>query len=126
MPEFTCNRTVTITAKGHCVVIRKGQPSYVPLELAQEAIALGAEPVGADKEAFLPTDETTEEQLSVEDRNAMIFAAFDQIVATNNSSDFGADCKPTLAAVKELVKFPLVKKELVALYQQYRVSKAED
>ncbi len=97
MPEFTCNRTVTITAKGHCVVIRKGQPSYVPLELAQEAIALGAEPVGVDKEAFLPTDETPEEQLSVEDRNAMIFAAFDQIVASNHSRKNLSPCTSSIA-----------------------------
>ena len=125
MPEFICNRTVVITTKGHSVVLRKGQPSYVPLELVKEAIALGAEPVEGSKDDYLPGDDTPEEQLSAEDRDALVFAAFDQLVAQNNSADFGADGKPSLAAVKALVKFNIVKKDVVVLYQKYRELKAE-
>lgn len=125
MPDFVCNRTVTITNKGHSVVLRKGQPSYVPPELAKDAIALGAEPVDGDKDKYLATEDTPEEELSAEDREAMIFAAFDDIVARNDADEFGADGKPSLAAVKALVKFSVVKKELVTLYQKYRAAKAE-
>ncbi len=126
MPEFICNRNVVITAKGHCVVIRKGQPSYVPIELAQEAIALGAEPVEGAKEDFLPGEDAPEERLNEVDREAMVFAAFDQIISTNARSDFGADGKPTVAAVKDVAKVTLTKKELLAAFQKYRESKAEE
>ena len=36
MPEFICNRTVVITAKGHCVVLRKGEPSYKARQFARK------------------------------------------------------------------------------------------
>ena len=123
MPDFVCNRTVVITKKGHSLVLRKGEPGHVPLELVQDAIALGAEPVDGDKDAYLPTEKTPEEQLSAADREALVFAAFDQIVGKNDTGDFGGDGKPTVDAVKKIVNFGVVKKEITTLFQKYRESK---
>lgn len=123
MPEFILNRTATITAKGHSVVLRKGVPSYVPAELAREAIAMGAEPVEGDKEQFLEQEAPAPEVMTDADREVLLNAAFDQIIARNDSGDFGGDGKPTVAAVMKIVNFTVTKKNLMAAYQAYRESK---
>lgn len=126
MPEFVLNRNATLSGKGHRIVFVKGQPSYVPPEMAREAIGIGAEPIDADKDSLLPQDALPEEQLSPADREALIFAAFDDIVNRNNPSDFGGDGKPSVDAVKAIVKFTVIKKEIVSLYQKYRETKAKE
>lgn len=124
MPKFTLNRNHTITAKGHSIVFLKGKETYVPPELAREAIGIGAEPVDADKDALLPADQAPAEELTAEDRQTLLFAAFDEIVARNDPSEFGADGKPSVDAVKKLVSFNVVKKDIVTSYQKYRAEKA--
>lgn len=124
MPEFVLNRTTTLSGKGHSIVFRKGEPTYVPPELAREAIGLGAEPVDADKDSLLPADAVPEQELTESDKETLIFAAFDQIIAKNDSGDFGGDGKPTVDAVKRIVSFSVTKKEIATRFQKYRESKA--
>lgn len=127
MPEFILNRTTNLVSKGHNIRFNKGEPTYVPPELVRDAIGLGAEPLEGDKDAMLPQDELPEEQMTQEDREALIFAAFDQIIAKNDPADFGGDGKPSLNAVKQLAAgVTIVKKEIVALFQKYREVKAAE
>jgi len=124
MPEFVLNRNASLTGKGHRIVFQKGQPTYVPPEMAYEVIGIGAEPVEGDKDAFLPKEGAPEDQLSPADKEALLYAAFDQLTERNSREDFGGDGKPTLDAVKELVKFSITKKEIVSQFQKYRELKA--
>ncbi len=124
MPDFILNRTATLMGKGHCIVLRKGEPTYVPAELAREAIAMGAEPVEGDKDQFLEQDAPPAEVMTDADREALLNAAFDQIISRNDSGDFGGDGKPTVAAVMKIVDFTITKKALMVAYQAYRESKA--
>ena len=125
MSKFVLNRNHVITDKGHCIAFRKGEETYVPPELVRQAIGIGAEPVDGNKDAMLPPDQVPEPELTDADRETLLFAAFDEIVARNDSAEFGGDGKPTVDAVKKLVKFSIVKKDIVTMYQKYRASKAD-
>lgn len=126
MPEFVLNRTANLVSGGHNIRFVKGIPVSVPTELAREAIAMGAEPVDVDKDSLLPTDQLPPEELSAQDKELLVFSAFDQIIGRNDSKDFGGDGKPSVDAVKLIVGFQISKKELVPMYQKYREQKAAD
>jgi hypothetical protein len=124
--EFILNRSANLQKSGHNIRFEKGQPTWVPPELFRDAIAMGAEPLEGDKNDMLPAEEAPEEQLSEADREALIFGAFDEIMEKNDPKDFGADSKPSVAAVVQIVKFSIVKKELIALFQKYREQKTAE
>lgn len=123
MPEFILNRTATLMGKGHCIALRKGVPTYVPVELARDAIAMGAEPVEGVKDEFLEQDAVPPEELNEADKDVLLTAAFDQIIERNDTGDFGGDGKPTVAAVMKIVNFSITKKNLMMAFQKYRESK---
>jgi hypothetical protein len=126
MPEFVLNRTSNLVAGGHNIRFTKGQPTYVPPELARMAIGMGAEPLDVDKDTLLPVDQAPVEELSAADKEILVFSSFDQIIARNDSKDFSGDGKPSVEAVKLIVGFQITKKEVVAMYQKYREQKAAE
>lgn len=104
---------------------QKGKPTWVPPECVNDAVAIGA--VRADGEGVdvLGPEEKPEEQLSQEDREALITAAIEEIVKRNDSAEFDGAGKPSMPALKALVKFSFDKKERDAIWQKYRNAKAE-
>jgi hypothetical protein len=124
MPEFVLNRTYVLAGKGYMIRFEKGVPTYVPPDMANEAVAIGAECLDGPIDVLGP-EEVPEEQLSASDRSALLYKAFDTLIARNERDDFGGDGKPTVAAVKAVVGFSITKKELVSHYQQYIANKQE-
>lgn len=125
MPEFVLNRNYNLVGKGHNIKFLKGVPTYVPPDLAREAVGIGADAVG-EKVDVLGPEEVPEEHLTAADKEALIFAAFETLIARNEREDFGGDGKPTLPAIKKLVSFSLDKKERDAAIQKFRDLKAAE
>lgn len=123
MPEFVLNRNYNLVGKGHNIKFLKGVPTYVPPELAREAVGVGADAIGEKVDVLGPED-IPKEQLTVADREALLFAAFETLAARNDREDFGGDGKPTLPALKKLVNFSLDKKERDTVLQKFRDLKA--
>lgn len=126
MPEFVLNRTYVLAGKGHMIRFEKGTPTWVPPELARAAVGIGAEPVG-EKVEVLDPEKVEEPELTGEDREALIFAAFDELVARNEPTTFDGAGKPMVDAVKALVaNVSLTKKERDQMWHKYRESKAAE
>lgn len=120
MPEFILNRNHTLGSNGHMIGFKKGEPTWVPPECVNAAIAIGA--VRADGEGVdvLGDEPKPEEQLSAEDREALLFAAFDDLIKKNDAADFDGAGKPSMDTLKREVKFALTKKERDAAWQKHR------
>jgi hypothetical protein len=124
MPEFILNRNFNLLGKGYNIRFEKGQPTYVPPEMAREAAGIGAEAIGEKVDALEP-EEVPEEQLTADDKQKLFFAAFDKLIERNERDDFDGSGKPSVAALKTELPFRFDKKESVAMYQLYRDAKAE-
>lgn len=101
----------------------KGQPTYVPPELAKAAASIGAEPLDGVKIDVLDPEEQERVQLTVAEKESELFTAFDILFERNNSRDFDGAGKPTVDAVKNLIGFPVTKKEIAVTWQKFRDAK---
>lgn len=126
MPEFVLQRTFNLVGKGHNIRFEKGKPTYVPPELVAEAVGIGALSADGENPDILPPEARPEEHLTPEEREALLFAAFDDLVAKNQTTDFGGDGIPSVDAVKRTISFSVVKKEVVAAWRKYKAAKAAE
>lgn len=125
MPEFVLNRNYNLVGKGHNIKFVKGAPTYVPPELAREAVGIGADVVG-EKIDVLGEEDAPAEHLTPADRERLLFSAFETLIARNERGDFGGDGKPSIPELKRLVDFSLDKKERDTAFQKFRELKAEE
>ena len=125
MPDFLLNRTYNLVGKGHNIRFTKGVPTHVPPELLREALSIGAEPVDGKIDVLGP-EAVPEEQLTAADREALFFAAFDDLIKSNNRDDFGGDGKPSMPALKAKLSFSFDRKERDVALQKYRDAKAAE
>lgn len=126
MPDYILNRNyLHRSTLGHTIRFEKGQPTFVPNECQREVVALGAERVDGDTPSPLGEEPQFEPTPVGSDREALVFAAFDEIVARNDSKEFSASGAPSVKAVEKLVKFEIDRKELVELWGAYRAAKEE-
>ena len=126
MPEYVLNRNYTRrSTMGFTVVFEKGTPVYVPQMIEKEVLAFGAERVDGEKPDVLEPEVQVEAPPVGDDRQVMLFAAFDEIVARNNSKEFTGSGTPNLKVVEKIVKFDVDKDELVEAWQKYRTKGEE-
>lgn len=126
MPEYTLNRNhLHRSTQGFTIKFEKGRPVHVPPACEREVVAFGAERVDGDNPDVLAPENVDDPTPVGQDREAILFAAFEQIVAVNDSKDFGAAGTPSIKAVERLVKFGIDKKELLEVWHAFRASKDE-
>lgn len=113
MPEFVLNRNYTHrSTHGHVINFIKGEPVYIPPVLVREVTAFGAEPIDGPRPDVLDAEPAAADPApSGDDRNVLISAAFDTIQGRNQRSDFGANGRPSLKALKEILGFEVVAAE---------------
>ena len=119
MPKFVLNRDhVLRTTLGHSISFRKGQPTYVPREVARQAVAIGAECV--EGEVKMEDEVVIPVELSQEDRNEKILEALAVLKKRNGPDDFTGNGKPSLKAIEDLVGFKPDRNEVFTLWSEFR------
>jgi hypothetical protein len=127
--EFVLNRDYTLhTVLGRSIGFVKDKPTYVPPALRALVQSIGALP--ATEEDLKKLRESTEdktrspEELSPEDRESVIFAAFDDMIAKNDRESFTGTGLPELGALSAIVGFKIDQGERTSLWNKYNQSKA--
>lgn len=127
MPEFVLNRNHTLSGKGHMINFVKGKPTWVPPELAAMAAGIGAEQLDGEKiDPLGPEQSTPTNEPEGEARVEAIMAAIDLLRENNNAADFGADGRPSVAALNKVLGFDIKKKERDEIYPRYNAKKAAE
>lgn len=122
---FILNRNHVLAVGGHMIRFEKGVETYVPPEVERAAIGIGAEVVGGsvvmgedDDDAKLPAALTDDEKYE------QYKEAFSLLSESHDREDFDGTGKPTVDAVRKLVDFKFVKKELHTAWQRFNEEKA--
>jgi hypothetical protein len=119
MGKFVLNRDYVMrTTRGHSIRFEKGQPTWVPVFLEREAVAIGAAPVEGEVDMGEKKDEKPE--VTPEDRKARFFAAFKTLETRNARGDFNGNGRPAKAAVEKLTQLDTQAAEIEALWDEYR------
>ena len=128
MPNFVLNRTCALQGHGHSINFIKGEPCWVPIALVKDAIGIGAECVDDEKLDAFGSDKAPEPELTNEERETLLVAAFDQILARNGDpayrDDFTAQGVPNIKALAQIVGFTPTSKERNEGWQKHREDQA--
>lgn len=125
LPKLTLNRDyVLATTKGHVIAFKKGEPTHVPASCYQDALAIGAQPADGSDPDVLKDENTNKAPADPAERNPLIFAAIEKIVAGNERKDFTAAGSPTVKAVVRETGFDVDTRELTTVWQEYHEKKA--
>jgi len=125
LPKLVLNRDyVLTTTKGHVIAFKKGEPTHVPAAVYQDAIAIGAQPEDGSEPNVLKDEKTVKAPADPAERNPLILAAIEKIVAGNERKDFTAAGSPTVKAIEREVGFDVDAREVAAVWQQYHEKKA--
>lgn len=120
--NFISLRTRTLASTlGHVIHFEKNVPTFVPVELYDEALGIGAVPEEELPEAA--NLNKTKEPESAADRKAAVFAAFDDLVLRNGREDFTAGGAPSGKALNDVLGWVIQSKERVTFWAQYQGEK---
>lgn len=124
MPWFTLNRNYALsTTKGHSVNFKKGEKTWVPNGIVQEAIAIGAQP---DEPIDILPPEVEKVHITDEKRRELFFAVFEKLLLRNQRGDFSANGQPHPKKLEEMLGFEVGQKEREAMWAQYNAKKSEE
>jgi hypothetical protein len=125
MPYFTFHRNYTLsTIKGHSITFKKGERVWVPLDVAVDAIAIGAVP--EEHLDVLPPETPEQVKLSSEAERDLFFAAFEKLLLRSNRGDFTASGHPHPKKLEEIVGYELPQKQRDALWIAYNAKKNDE
>jgi hypothetical protein len=125
LPKLVLNRNyVLATTKGHTIAFEKGEPTHVPASCYQDAIAIGAQPADGSDPDVLKDEKTDKAPADPAERNPLILAAIEKIVAGNERKDFTAAGSPTVKAVERELGFDVDAREIAGVWQEYHEKKA--
>ena len=122
--KFTLNRDrVHASVLGLSVEFKKGVPTYVPPEVYNDVIAVGAVPeeelpeVDPAKASNEPNDPT--------ERRAAVYEAFEAITLRNSREDFAASGSPNAKVLNDALGWPLSAKERASFWAQFKAEKGD-
>lgn len=125
--KLVMNRNLTVSStSGHAVKFFKDKPVYVPPMLVSECMAKGAIP--AEGEKLNVPEAKDKEQVPPpigDERITLLEQAFEEMVAKNERTAFGANGIPKIDALRKLISFPIDAGELKALWKAYKVKANE-
>ena len=128
MPMFVLNRNYPLQGFGHSINFFKGEPTWVPPLLVAGAVALGATSVDGGEVDILGPEPVVDIPLSIDEREALLMAAFEQLEARNGNpdhrEDFNAQGLPNTKALSKVVDFNVSSKERNEMWQKYREAKS--
>ena len=124
MPEFVLNRNYVLPCLGHRIAFKKGQPTYVPPEVVSAAVAIGAVRADGKESDVLGPEDEVPVALSAEDREALVFAAFDDVIKKNDPGEFDAAGKPTVDTLRAKLDFKIDRKERDIFWAKHKEAKA--
>ena len=125
LPKLVLNRDyVLTTTKGHAIAFKKGKPTHVPASCYQDAIAIGAQPEDGSDPNVLEDQKVNKAPSDPAERNPLILAAIEKIVAGNERKDFTAAGSPTVKAIEREVGFDVDAREVATVWQEYHEKKA--
>ena len=125
MPNYVLNRNYLLRTLAGCVAFEKGVPTWVTPEMQKDALAIGAERADGVSEDVLSDEKTVPASPVGSERNDILFTAFQMLVERNESKDFTGAGVPTVKAVEKIVDFDVDRNEVVALWAEFKVAKAE-
>lgn len=125
MPNYTLNRDYTFRSVNGVVSFKKGEPTWVVPALEKEIIAIGGERVDGETPDVLDPAAPVVPQLSLQERRDEMFTAFQMLTEKNDSKDFTGAGVPTVKAVEKIVSFDVDRTEVVELWGEFKVMKAE-
>lgn len=126
MPQFTMHRNFTLrTTKGHTIVFVKDKPVWVPPMCLQDALAVGAKPVDDLPFEVLPEETGPPPDLSPEQRQEKMHAAFNDILTRNVRTEFTASGMPHIRRINELVGFDVSNAERDVAWKAYMEARAD-
>lgn len=121
--KFTLNRDLVHASRlGHAVEFKKGEPTFVPLALHTEVMALGAEP---DEEIAETPVANPNEPTDPEARYAALVAAFEAITLRNVREDFGGSGVPHLQPLSQILGWTVDAKERDIAWARMRAGSDE-
>lgn len=119
--KFVLNRDkILASVMGHTIAFKKGEPTHVPRECANEALAIGAIPeeeIVDNERPSYPTDP--------EVRKAAIFEVFEKIILTNNPDDFTAGNAPRTQSVSRMLGWDVTSSERDLVWEAFRKAQQE-
>lgn len=126
LSKLVLNRDfVLTTTKGHSIAFKKGEPTYVAAHLYQDALAIGAQPEdGSDLDVLGKDEQGSKAPSDQAERNTLIFAAIEEIVADNQRKDFTAAGTPTVKSVERVVGFDVDAREIADMWKEYHEKRA--
>jgi len=122
--KFTLNRHKTIVGlNGRALRFEKDVALHVPPDMHKDALAAGAVP-----EDDLPEDEATKTAppLTVDERKAAVFAAFEKLILKGERESFTGSGSPHNKAVAEITGFAANAKEISKYWDEFRQLNKED
>lgn len=126
MKNFVLNRDLLIHGgAGNSVQFKKGVPTFVPRDMWPVVMQKGAVP--EDGKPITPVDEEPQaKRISAEDRMERIKAAVIELIAENDANKFGANNRPRVAAVKDVVGFSVDRKDIDTVWELIRAGTHDD
>lgn len=128
MPYFVLNRHYPLQGHGHSINFVKGEPCWVPTALIPAAVAIGAECLDGPVDVLGP-EEVVEIELTLEERAALLDAAFDQLLERAGQSEFREDFNgqglPNVKALAGITGFTATAKERTEAWQKHKEAKAQ-
>lgn len=121
--EYIAPRDMTVVSvSGRSVEFVKGVPTYAPGQMHAELISKGIVPA---EEIPEPVVDANDAPVTAEDREAMLFAAFETMVLRAKRGDFSGTGVPHAAALAKELGWDVDAKERDAAWRKYEASKAK-
>lgn len=125
MSKFVLNRDYVLNSDvGLSVRFIKGEPVFVPKPLEKLAVSIGAECVDGEVDV-LPPEKEPEPELTPEELQTLLFAAFEQMEVRDERGDFTGQGIPAMKPVEAIVGRNLERAQVTDAWEAYVQAKAE-
>ena len=125
MGQFVLNRNYNLrSTAGHIVDFKKGEPTWVPPALHNDAVAIGAEPLDGVVDVLGPED-TPKQEMAPDQREAAIMLAFEKILRENERGSFTASGMPNARALQQACGMEVSTRERQDLWQKFREAQVQ-
>jgi hypothetical protein len=105
MALMKMQRDFVVKHLGHSIGFTAGEDTWVPVECHGEAMKYGAVPVDEEEDLKLEPPIERPKVVSGQDRDEALQKAMLYLQQTNDTTNFGANGLPKVAAVKSIVGF---------------------
>lgn len=120
MPMYTLHRDhILRTTKGHTIRFEANEPSWIPLSVVPDAVAIGAQPVG-ERIDVLEDEEKEVIPLTPEQRDDKLMTAIKQLASRNERGDFTASGLPNSKRLQAITGFEVFNKDRDAVWLTYQ------